>query len=206
MRVDFRHTERYVKEVGATRAEAKAETREALLAAGIREISERGIDAPSLDSICARAGFTRGAFYVHFRDRDDFLVAAMERFLGVLLDAVIARDEGAHDLEATVNRFAGVLGMRPDGTVAFHRLLEVCERAPDFQSRFVALLQGAVDRIATAADEGLSAGALRSDLDPRATAQLLVGLALGAISAAEAGLELDVPAVRDTVLRLLRNA
>ena len=41
--------------------------------------AKHGLDGPSLDDICAHAGFTRGAFYVHFEDRDDFLVAVMDR-------------------------------------------------------------------------------------------------------------------------------
>ncbi|MGH7328029.1 MAG: TetR family transcriptional regulator, partial [Polyangiaceae bacterium] len=64
-----------------TRDATKIETRDALIAAGAMEFAEKGVDGPSLDGICARAGFTRGAFYVHFRDRDDLLVAVVDRVL-----------------------------------------------------------------------------------------------------------------------------
>ena len=57
------------------RALTKRETRAALLDAGLAEFAAHGLDTPSLDAICARAGFTRGAFYVHFKDREDFVVA-----------------------------------------------------------------------------------------------------------------------------------
>jgi AcrR family transcriptional regulator len=69
-----------------SREEAKRETREALLLAGIAEFSERGLAEPSLDAICSRAGYTRRAFYVHFRVRDDFISAVMEQVLGDFLD------------------------------------------------------------------------------------------------------------------------
>lgn len=186
-----------------TREETKAETREALLQAGIAEIAERGLDTPSLDSICARAGFTRGAFYVHFHDRDALLVAVMERFLGAFLNAVIARGDDAHDLEETIRRFSGVLGLG-ERSVPFHRLLEVCARVPDLGERFAKLLNEAGRRVAGVAAEGQRAGSVRADLDPHATGQLLVALALGAVTALESGLELDVAAVRDAVLLLLR--
>jgi AcrR family transcriptional regulator len=186
-----------------TREDSKAETREALLVAGLAEIAERGLDAPSLDSICARAGFTRGAFYVHFRDRDDFLVAVMERFLVAFLNAVIARGDEARDLEETITRFAGVLGLGLERAVPFHRLLEVCSRVPDLGERFAKLLDEAGRRVAGAAAEGQRAGTVRGDLDPAATGQLLLALALGAITALDAGLEVDVAGVRDAVLRLL---
>src|SRR5262245_31791802 len=108
VKLDFAHTNRYVKampEATSARAGGKRETREALILAGIAELAEKGLDEPSLDAICARAGFTRGAFYVHFEDRDDFIAAVMERVLGGLLDAIIATGSREHDLAQTVTRF-----------------------------------------------------------------------------------------------------
>ncbi|HEY0250250.1 MAG TPA: TetR family transcriptional regulator, partial [Kofleriaceae bacterium] len=64
-----------------TREQAKAQTRIALIDAGIIELGHHGLDA-SLDQICARAKLTRGAFYVHFADRDAFIVAVMHHVLG----------------------------------------------------------------------------------------------------------------------------
>src|SRR5262245_57170399 len=95
---------------GRPRDLAKRATREALVDAGLAEFAARGLDAPSLDGICARAGYTRGAFYVHFRDRDDFLVAVAERALGSFVDAVIATGDQAHDLEHSVARFVETVG------------------------------------------------------------------------------------------------
>jgi AcrR family transcriptional regulator len=69
---------------------AKQETREALIRAGMAAFSEEGVDLPSLDAICARAGFTRGAFYVHFKDRDDFFSAVAEQALRDLINWVIS--------------------------------------------------------------------------------------------------------------------
>src|SRR5262249_60627386 len=93
----------------SARAQAKRETREALIHAGLEAFAAEGLDAPSLDAICARAGFTRGAFYVHFKDREDFVVAVMERELATFLDVVIATSDRAYDLEHTITRFADAL-------------------------------------------------------------------------------------------------
>ena len=62
------------------RAAAKAASREAIITAAIEAFAEQGLDGPSLDDICARAGYTRGAFYVQFKDRDDLIVAVTERY------------------------------------------------------------------------------------------------------------------------------
>src|SRR5215470_788296 len=109
-------------EAARARQLSKQETREALLRAAMGEFAEHGLDAPSLDAICARAGFTRGAFYVHFRDREDLVAAVMERVLGAFLDAIVARGEvgGERSLAATVERFAAAVA-GPRGAVAGQR-------------------------------------------------------------------------------------
>jgi TetR/AcrR family transcriptional repressor of nem operon len=194
-----------LRERPGARAVSKRETREALLRAGLAEFAERGLAEPSLDSICARAGFTRGAFYVHFRDRDEFISVAMERVLGAFLDAIIATGDEERDLEHTVARFAGILGAGGEGTpgLQFHRVLEACARSEAVRGRFAALLEQAMRRVAAAASEGQRSGSVRDDVSPEALGSLLVALALGAVSAQEVGVRFDPVAARDALLALL---
>ena len=199
---------RHGREVG------KEETREALLLAGLAEFAERGLDAPSLDSICARAGYTRGAFYVHFRDREEFVVAAMERVLGPFLDAVVARGEEAHDLARTVERFVAALaGMArlvgapdaglPPKVLPLHRLLDACERSPRLAERFRRIVREAMARVEKSTRRGQGEGEVRGDVDPGQLGSVLVSLALGAIVALELGISLDLQAAGKTVLALV---
>ena len=89
-----------------SRDASKRETREALIGAALELFAAEGLDGPSLDAICERAGYTRGAFYVHFPDRDALLVAAMEKvgesFLARVFEHVTGKevdpDEGAEDM------------------------------------------------------------------------------------------------------------
>jgi TetR/AcrR family transcriptional repressor of nem operon len=198
-----------------SREAAKRETREALLRAGIAEFSERGLAEPSLDGICSRAGYTRGAFYVHFRDRDDFISVVMERVLGAFLDAVIATGRDGDDLEQTVLRFAGALesgsaglelpGAAGERGLQFHRVLEACARSPAIRGRFSAILEEAGERVARAAAVGQRSGTLRPDVDAEAVGVLLVALALGAINALEVGMAFDPARAAGAVLSLLRR-
>jgi AcrR family transcriptional regulator len=200
-------------EAARTREITKQETREALLRAAMDEFAARGLDAPSLDAICARAGFTRGAFYVHFRDREDLVAAVMERVLGAFLDAVVAGGEGEGGLDATVQRFAAsVAALRAQGArgaapanladawggpgVPFHQVLAACQRAPELRRRFVSVLEEAIRRVARAAErEGRAA--------PDGLATLLVLTALGVRAALDLELSFDVAQVREAALRLL---
>ena len=190
----------------------KQETREALVAAGLAEFAERGLDAPSLDSICARAGFTRGAFYVHFRNRDEFLEAVMEQVFGSLLDALIATGDGARDVEETIGRFAvaaeAMAGARkteglPALSMDIHRVLDACARSPLLRRRFVALLADGSTRVAGAVAKGQSAGSIRPDIDADTLGQLLTVLAFGVLTAIDTGVPIALEQAKRAVLRLL---
>src|ERR1041385_5296721 len=147
---------------------SKQETRDALIAAGIAAFSEEGLDAPSLDSICARAGYTRGAFYVHFKDRDDFLIAVMSSVVEGFMDAIIATGDAALDLQKTIDTFVGAVITKTapmHGGVPFHQVLAACARSPRVRERYVEVLREAVQRVATAVREGQGAGTVRDDVE-----------------------------------------
>jgi TetR/AcrR family transcriptional regulator, transcriptional repressor for nem operon len=191
------------------REQSKAETREALTLAALAEFAEHGLEAPSLDAICARAGYTRGAFYVHFKDRDELIAAVMQRLIGAFLDAMIATGDAGADLERTVTMFAEAVenGAFPfQASVRSSHVLEACARAPIVRDRYVALLGEAMRRVSEAAREGQSAGSIRSDVDPAQLGTLLVGLVLAVQTLRELDFPLDVTAAAKTMLKLVQSA
>lgn len=200
------------------REAAKHETREALIAAALEEFAEHGFDTPSLDAICARAGFTRGAFYVHFRTREDLMVAVVEHAMGAFIDAVIAQGDEAGDLERTVTRFAdtiavalGVAVPHPSAplpvpaSVPFARVLDAISRSPRLRAGFTATLGGATTRLADVARRGQRTGEMRDDIDPTQVAFLLTMVALGTMVALDVGTPMDPRAAAATVLALLKR-
>jgi len=92
-------------------------TRERLLDAAFDLFADEGVDATSIEAVCERAGFTRGAFYSNFDSKYALLVALAAREHGRRLRELrsalaIAQDECAHssalDLEA-MTRFLEIL-------------------------------------------------------------------------------------------------
>lgn len=61
-----------------SRAEQQASTRAALVAAAAEVMAERGVAGTTVEEVTARAGFTRGAYYSNFRDKDDLVDAVLE--------------------------------------------------------------------------------------------------------------------------------
>jgi TetR/AcrR family transcriptional repressor of nem operon len=195
------------------------ETREALIVAALAEFAAHGLDTPSLDAICARAGYTRGAFYVHFRDREDLMVAVVEHALATFLDAVIASGDEAHDLARTISRFADAVaasaGARHRSTlpilplpasVPFARVLDAVTRSRRLRSSFTAVLEGAIERVAATTLHAQRAGTVRPGVDPRQIAFLLTMIALGVMAALDAKLPIDARGAATAMSALLAPA
>ncbi|ALJ21483.1 TetR/AcrR family transcriptional regulator [Microbacterium sp. No. 7] len=94
----------------------REQTRARLLDAAHEVFGEVGMDAASVEMICERAGFTRGAFYSNFESKEDLLLALITQLARQKLDEIAARvdtldPDGPVDLPAFVRRAMGP----PDG-------------------------------------------------------------------------------------------
>ncbi len=192
-----------------SRQAAKQETREALLRAGMSLFSEEGVDLPSLDAICARAGFTRGAFYVHFRDRDDFLACVIERVLVDFVDSVVAASQSANDLSDTIGRFltaasSGRVPLMGQQRLILHLMTRGVPRADKMRARFKLLIEHALTRLADAARNGQLAGTVHTPVDADLLAAWLVAAALGLTTLLNFGIEIDLERVQHSARELLR--
>jgi AcrR family transcriptional regulator len=64
-----------------SRAEQRAETRERLLESATALFAGQGITGTSVEEIAEAAGYTRGAFYSNFRDKDELVLALIDRHI-----------------------------------------------------------------------------------------------------------------------------
>ena len=65
--------------VGTPLSARRARTRSRLMAAAVEVFAERGVIGSSVEEICEAAGFTRGAFYSNFADKDALVLALIEQ-------------------------------------------------------------------------------------------------------------------------------
>jgi AcrR family transcriptional regulator len=195
------------KATGA-RAAAKLATREALIDAGLAELAEHGPDASSLDAICARAGYTRGAFYVHFPDRESFLLAVMDRVLGDFLRALAGGSPATGTFAAAIRHFTAAADARApavhaDTAIRFHHILAACRSSTAIGDRYRGLLRTLVASMIPITTADQRGKRLRRDVDPEAIVELALATALGVVVL----LELDHPCspgrIGETLLTLL---
>ena len=209
-----------------SRDDTKQQTRAALVQAALELFGEQGLDVPSLDAICDRAGFTRGAFYVHFKTREDILVAVMEQvgsmFLASVFEGLGAEGPATRSaslppkrrrLHHAVKRFVEAVSsgayplMSSPGKgplVRPHQLLDACARSPAVRERYHALVQLSVSAVAGLVQADQQDGDVRADVAPDAVASMALALIIGAQTMADVGLTLDAAALGATIEKLLK--
>ena len=204
--------------VPKSRDEAKKETREALIRAGLAAFQEDGLDA-SLDDICDRAGFTRGAFYVHFADREALLVAVMDHVGEAFLASVFAGmgggaggGDGAVTLRTVAERFVASVKsgtyplMPPRGKkpmVSMQQLLAACARSKHVRERYKGLVEASVGAVSALAMNDQMTKQIPREVDPAAIGQLMLAIIIGAQTMGELGVAVDPEALTRAMLTLL---
>ena len=96
----------------ATRS--RENTRARLLEAAAQVFAEVGLDGASVEAVCERAGFTRGAFYSNFESKDELFLMLAASVSEVRVNAVRTRVEeltaaGAEHLAADLNELKAIL-------------------------------------------------------------------------------------------------
>jgi AcrR family transcriptional regulator len=128
-----------------TQAERRDETRDHLIAASARVFSRRGFHGTSLEAIAEEAGFSRGAVYYNFADKEELFLELLDRRCAEraqdLREVFADVDEG--DVEAT-SRQAQVAAQRsldamtgdPEWRALYLEFLAHAARDPAFRRRF----------------------------------------------------------------------
>ena len=188
------------------REHQKLETRALLVETGLREFAAHGLDVPSIRGICARAGLTRGAFYIHFRDREDFFLSVMERAMCDVAAELPRREALAGSVAEMLERAGRILeelsrraetrhaGGGEHETAAalrFHDLLAASDRSAAVRERFRSILDDARARLARIFREAQATAELRDDVSADDLANHFVTHVLGMLASTSAGIPVE---------------
>jgi AcrR family transcriptional regulator len=192
------------------REEAKRASREALISSAKRLFAEKGIDV-SLDDLCADAGYSRGAFYVHFKDRDDLLKVVMAEVGNDLFRSLLGEDDNPPDFFALVPKFIGAVfsgeypltkkgGMRP------YQLLDACARSEDIRDVYLGLAKESMDRLAVSLAKSQGMAQIRQDVSADQLAFLMVTQIIGLQTLYDLDFDFDFMQTAQSVSALLSKA
>lgn len=171
-----------------TNRRVQPDSRTELIDAAIDIILKDGIDALRIEDVCERVGVTKGSLYWHFNDRTGLIRESLLEHMRRLGEAQLSALSDAVGSDATRDeylvRIAGALVDPFDATEVESRwqrleLITTSRRDPELAA-IMADIQRRHQRYLTDLMETASArGLLRSDVDPKAMAAMLVAVGLG---------------------------
>lgn len=166
----------------------RAGAHDALLEAARDEFARRGLENARVEDVARRARLSKGAFYLHFRTKDDAFREILQRFLGAMEEQAARRNEAEARFLDRPGAPAPDLAERLDFECSCDtELLELMWR----NRRIVAVIDGAGghrfarmirdfrERMRALVSRNLAhsqaSGHLRPDVDPAVLGDVIVG-------------------------------
>jgi AcrR family transcriptional regulator len=159
----------------------RADVRERVLSAGRAVFAEVGYRKATLDSIAARAGFSKGAVYSNFAGKDDLFLTLLQHEVSEMRDALaLSPDDGTLDDDLRLLA-AAVLGWARDGRaqLVFAEFRAYAAHEPDLARRTADVRAALVESSAEQLDAVVAARGARLTVPATDAAVLLLALVNG---------------------------
>jgi AcrR family transcriptional regulator len=124
-----------------TRAEQRDLTRTRLLDAAEKVFVERGFHAASVDEVAEEAGYSKGAVYSNFENKDELFLAVLERrdSRALAIEAAVPTDRPiTEQAEQAGNAFLEVFLQQSQWSLLFMEFATYAARHPKLRDRFAA--------------------------------------------------------------------
>lgn len=138
--------------------------------AALELIAERGYDRTTVAEIAASAGLTERTFFRYFADKREVLFAGQERFIGLIVDALLAAPPDLAPLEAVVTAFRATSAWFDERRALARSRQAVIDAHPDLQERELAKIA----KLSAAMTQALCD---RGTSEPQATLAVAAGVA-----------------------------
>ncbi|MER7798218.1 TetR/AcrR family transcriptional regulator [Microbacterium sp. NPDC096154] len=159
---------------------SRENTRARLLDAAAQVFAEVGLGEASVEAVCERAGFTRGAFYSNFESKDDLFLELAGRFVSQQVEAVRERVatliESGADATDTVG-LVEALDVPGDVRLGVLLMSEIRNRAmrdEKVAEAFIAQDESMVREVAQLIEDIAHAKRLRFALSPEEAARIVL--------------------------------
>jgi AcrR family transcriptional regulator len=136
-----------------TRQESKEVTRMRLVEAAERLFLSKGFEDASVDEISESAGYSRGAFYSNFKDKEQVFLAVIDRRRPKALDEIFERVSGPAEQIAAVRewfsnqwRLKDFIALRIEFTRRAMRDRSVLKHLAELRGRELEMYAGSVGR------------------------------------------------------------
>lgn len=154
-------------------------TRDRLLRGATTVFLERGVVAATVEEICETAGFTRGAFYSNFADKDELLEAIIAQEAAQvleLLEQLTGQGRGNTEIERVLDSFFEVQPIDRDHYLIHTELALAAARDPAGYATFRGLQVRQWDRMGQAVVDSLRRAGLEPTVDVDDLVHVLYGV------------------------------
>jgi AcrR family transcriptional regulator len=171
-------------------------TRDALIEAAAQVFTRRGFHAASLDEIAEAAGFTRGAIYKNFADKEDLFFAvfdrSIEKNLAAFADRMDSNDAIADlDAAALADIWKSVRGRDLDNYMLELEFRLYAMRNPEVRERYVTHQRAMRDLIVRFTEERVEEAGFKLAIRAEEVAIIVEAASEGFLAAAYLDPDLD---------------
>ncbi|MCH8051469.1 MAG: helix-turn-helix transcriptional regulator [Chloroflexi bacterium] len=171
------------------RRRSREQTRRRLLDAALKIFAHNGFERATVDEIVREAGFSKGAFYVHFESKEDLFwemlrqrIEARKETLRHALDPSIGIAENQRRI---LEAFFDTRGSEPLGTAVYYEFMAHAMRNEMVRARLAEFYAGWHDFVVDALKLGRELGIVRDDVDISLQASALMATYEGALIQSE---------------------
>ncbi len=167
------------------RRRSREQTRQRLFDAAFQVFAHNGFERATIDEIVREAGFSKGAFYVHFESKEDLFwemlrqrIEERKETLRHALDPSIGIAENQHRL---LEAFFDAPGSEPLGAAVYYEFMAHAMRNEMVRARLAEFYAGWHDFVVDALKLGRELEIVRDDVDISLQASALMATYEGAL-------------------------
>lgn len=169
-----------------TRTRKREQTRQKLLDSGLSVFSRAGYERATVDEIVRDAGFSKGAFYVHFESKEDLFWAMLEERIQNAQDTfrqALTPGVGiAENLRNVLRRLFALSTDDPKWSAMFLEFVAHGARNEKVRERLQYMYRSWRSLIVEALNLAQGSGTIRKDIDIDFIASALIALVEGSIT------------------------
>jgi len=156
------------------------ETRAKILESAIKLFSNQGFNKASVDDICKEAGISKGAFYHHFKSKQELFLALLDGWLTTIDNAIEAsRDKNAPETFMQMTEaFPYIFETAGEGLPMFLEFWLQASRDKKIWEASIAPYRRYHKHFTSLIKKGVEEGSF-VDVDPELTSRMIVSTAMG---------------------------
>lgn len=173
---------------GGGRSVKKGErTRRRIVERAAPLFNTRGYFGASMSDLMRETGLEKGGIYNHFASKEELAIASFDYAAGIMrgrFEAALKERDGALErLFAVVETLSGLVDDPPvaGGCPVLNTAVEADDAHPALKEKAREAMNGWLRLVGGIVKQGVASGEIRADVDPRATASVVVATLEGAL-------------------------